>query len=341
MANFITEFFKKSVSEITIEDITALFASPQIETPTLEFKSGEASPEKIYREITALHNTDGGLLIFGAPRERDKKCYGELIPSKQKKLALLQGIGSNIVPPPIGIHVHEIECGEGCVYLIDVPKSLNPPHQYNGCYYVRFDEESKPAPHGFVQAMFQLRRSPVLNAIIEVTKLGDIRREVSLAIENTALHPASRIGFVIYIHDAVNLSSDFSFRHQDLIDNAWCKVYNGMSEGVLVKGLWVYPVKFTIDLLIPYFYTIVMVWSGESQLQKFHLFYDDIEDQLDVLQDDDGDQSEAAFEEHRKKFLSLLNGRRIFKKMSKDQITKFLNVEARGEDEDQISDNLS
>jgi len=110
---------------------------------------------------------------------------------------------------------------------------------------------------------------------------------------------------------------------------------------VLVRRLWVYPVKFTIDLLIPYFYTIVMVWSGESQLQQFHLFYDDIEDQLDVLQDDDGDQSEAAFEDHRKKFLSLLNGRRIFKKMSKDQITKFLNFEAGGEDEDQISDSLS
>lgn len=50
-------------------DIKDFFSTRQEESSTLEFKSGEVDVTDIFKEITAFLNTEGGLLIIGAPRE--------------------------------------------------------------------------------------------------------------------------------------------------------------------------------------------------------------------------------------------------------------------------------
>ncbi len=107
--SFLKQIFQKSHEEFTLQDLEVFFKSEQEESSTIEFKSGEVSLEKIYAEITAFLNTEGGLLIIGAPREKEVKttkgskkvCQGDLTFSAFKnKDWLIQKIAQNITPPP-------------------------------------------------------------------------------------------------------------------------------------------------------------------------------------------------------------------------------------------------
>ena len=292
MTRFITEFFGKSISEISIDDIKELFNTPQTETATLEFKSGEVDIIKLYREITALHNTDGGLLILGAPREEKKKCCGELRPSKLTRLALAQGIGTNIVPPPIGIQIHPIPYNDGNVYLIDVPKSSNPPHQYQGCYYVRFDEESRAAPHGFVEALFNRRKLPDLRSTIKIISMPHNHRlmQLNVIIFNESVIPAKNVYYSIQV-----IGDTFDF---DSVENFSAKTATGYGD-IIIKEHWVlkkgeepslvrslqYSVKIRLATSdnARYIMFIVGIWSDQNDMRHIVKTFDTVS-QLFVLE---------------------------------------------------------
>jgi predicted HTH transcriptional regulator len=69
MGKFSDSILNKTLEEITINDLKEFFSEPKDETATLEFKSGDVDVIKLYKEIAAFLNTEGGLLIVGAPRE--------------------------------------------------------------------------------------------------------------------------------------------------------------------------------------------------------------------------------------------------------------------------------
>jgi len=105
--SYIEKIFNKNIVDLNINDLTDFFESDQEETSILEFKSGKVEINDIYKEITAFLNTEGGLLIIGAPIEKKEKigknekviCSGELTYSQfRNKDWLYQKIASNIVP---------------------------------------------------------------------------------------------------------------------------------------------------------------------------------------------------------------------------------------------------
>ncbi len=65
----VEQIFNKEVYKVTLEELITFFQSEQEESALLEFKSGESSLEDIYKEVTAFVNTEGGILIIGAPKE--------------------------------------------------------------------------------------------------------------------------------------------------------------------------------------------------------------------------------------------------------------------------------
>lgn len=220
--NYISKIFNKESSEITINDLEDFFSTPQEETSVLEFKSGQVEIIDLYKEITAFLNTEGGLIIVGSPREEKKRikkneitiCQGELTYSNFKnKDWIYQKITSNITPTPVDLKITEFINPNGGIFLIDVPQSQNPPHQSSadGKYYIRLEREAKPAPHGIVQALFNKRRLPNINAKFEIKEINENWDTVSVRIQNESPIPADKVSFIIDVFNVEKVESKFTF----------------------------------------------------------------------------------------------------------------------------------
>lgn len=175
-----TAFFAKAIGELTADDVVGLLGNP--EGQLLEFK-GElpaesergraadpwlAAPEpgksrrgplefakrKLFREIVAFANAEGGWLVLGVTETDEKPARAEAVrplPDCGELAERLMRAASDWIDPPItGLQVRGIssgEAGEGSV-VFRVPRSPNAPHRLKpdsgGPAYKRVGEESKP-----------------------------------------------------------------------------------------------------------------------------------------------------------------------------------------------------
>ncbi|MCK8143332.1 ATP-binding protein [Flavobacterium sp. I-SCBP12n] len=230
-SNYIEKIFGKPRNQVKLLDIEEYFSTPQEESSVVEFKSGEVEINDIFKEITAFLNTEGGLLIIGAPRETKKElgkniikvCEGNLTYSNFKnKDWLYQKIASNIVPTPTDLKIEEFLTKNGNVFLIDISQSLTPPHQCSsdGKYYLRLERDAKPAPHGIVQALFDKRRVPILSTDITITKINNTDDEVLIRIQNESRIPADKVAFIVDIYNVADVNSSHQFEIQkDILAN--------------------------------------------------------------------------------------------------------------------------
>lgn len=220
--NYISQFFNKDFADINIDDLKAFFSNKQEENSKIEFKSGEVEIHDIFKEIAAFLNTEGGLLIIGAPIEHKeqfgkkiiKYCIGDLTYSRfLSKDWLHQKIYSNITPSPIGIVIKEISAESGNIFIIDVPQSSSPPHQSNadGRYYIRIDSEARPAPHGLVQALFDRRKKPLLAADLERSPKNNIFDNIGVSVYNKSNIPADKASFIVDVYNVDDVIGDNTF----------------------------------------------------------------------------------------------------------------------------------
>src|SRR3954466_7102658 len=108
-------------------------------------------------------NSEGGLIIWGAPRgipvsgKKEKIYKGELSPLDAliEKDAFVSKVTNLITPSAKGIIFQRLEKGDKYVYLIEVQQSQYSPHQYHNTYYMRIDGQTRPAPHHYIEALFQ------------------------------------------------------------------------------------------------------------------------------------------------------------------------------------------
>ena len=84
--DFSNIYFGKSLRELIYTDIEDYFRQPREETTTIEFKSYnkqhgtvESSLEGIVKGICAFLNSEGGLLIWGAPNGEMQKGRKEKV----------------------------------------------------------------------------------------------------------------------------------------------------------------------------------------------------------------------------------------------------------------------
>lgn len=191
-----------------MDDLLSYFKKSPREGQNLEFKSGEVDISKILKELCAFLNSEGGLLIVGAPRESNSGGEGPHNPvlSTIPSMSFLRDkIISGIMPSPSGIKLHRIQLEDGSVYLLDVLASSNPPHQLHGSgnYYIREGAVSRPALHREVEEMFFKKRKPHLQLQIEMERPGDAVL-VRLIIENNTTAAAEDPGFQLEVFPVRN-----------------------------------------------------------------------------------------------------------------------------------------
>ncbi|WP_343613314.1 ATP-binding protein [Flavobacterium sp.] len=288
-SNYIETIFGKRRDKVTLEDVKGYFSTPQEESSVVEFKSGEVEINDIFKEITAFLNTEGGLLIIGAPRETKqtigkniiKICEGELTYSNFKnKDWLYQKIASNIVPTPTDLKIEEFLTEKGNVFLIDIPQSLNPPHQCSsdGRYYLRLERDAKPAPHGIVQALFNKRRVPSLLAEISIKNTKSHQDSIVISIKNESSIPAEKVAYIIEVYNVDQIKSNHSFKFvEDPVFNKFCAT--GHTDQVLVQVISL-PIRFDLLHLGKDYIIFVGFWCRELNFDFQFITYSPIEKQI-------------------------------------------------------------
>ena len=269
-ANYIEKVFGKSRVELSLNDLRDYFSTQQEESSVVEFKSGKVEINDIFKEITAFLNTEGGLLIIGAPVEKEvekgknkiRVCEGELTFSNfRNKDWLYQKIATNIVPAPTSLKIEEFLTEKGNVFILDIPQSLNPPHQSSsdGRYYLRLERDAKPAPHGIVQSLFNKRKVPELTAEVDFEKIDEFSDEVTVTFRNISKIPANKISSVIDVYNVANVSNGFKYM-KDGPDDKFTLSRN--TDQVLVRVIS-FPEKFTVRHLGKKYMILVGFWSME------------------------------------------------------------------------------
>lgn len=126
------------LSEITEAHLRDLAENSVAESRTLEFKraavgSNNNDKKEFLKDVTALANTAGGLLIYGIV-ERDSVADGVIalvIPSIDKEILRLQNILKDAVEPRLtSVEMREVPLNDGgFALLVKVPQSWRPPHR--------------------------------------------------------------------------------------------------------------------------------------------------------------------------------------------------------------------
>jgi len=181
--------FHKPINELKEADLVQFFGVPQTETDKIEFKCFKEVEfpaedflgqkplknndvlKKIINTICAFLNTDGGVLIWGAPegkivqKSKEKTFSGSLTPIGElfEKDQVISRIATAINPTPNRIYFTAIATASGHVYVFEAEKSEFSPHQVTGTYYMRLDGQTRFAPHQYVEALMRKVKLPKLH----------------------------------------------------------------------------------------------------------------------------------------------------------------------------------
>jgi len=267
--------------------LTEYFSKEQEESDQLEFKSGKCLVSDVYAEVAALSNTDGGIIILGAPREvevfeennnskknkreRRKVCIGPLDPSQEDRTtdSILQMLMNSITPSIVGIKVHKLGHESGFIYVIYVPKSINSPHQVDGTYYMRVGTMKHPAPHGFVEALFNKRKPTKLNhlfgAVAKPYTNYYSKVNMQLTIGNASRYPVHNVaGFMTLLGD-VRITKDERFETSSTPVHKWYLTTKIKVDITLVNNIW--HKMFFRDVLFhgEYFFVQLYLWANDTE----------------------------------------------------------------------------
>lgn len=185
----IERIFSKQITELVYSDIEEYFSEPQIETDFIEFKSFDSSrtiPQNfdlIHRAFCAFLNSEGGVIIWGAPRSTgsgNEIVFGgegqqlrpiTSVPAKDQMVNILSG---KITPLPNSFQLTVIANYDNTqsIIVIEIVKSEYSPHQYNNFYYMRMDGQTRYAPHHYIEALFKQIKFPQIEAYIKFGSLN-------------------------------------------------------------------------------------------------------------------------------------------------------------------------
>ncbi|MFD0931292.1 helix-turn-helix domain-containing protein [Psychroflexus salinarum] len=185
MTKFAIKYFGKELDELNISDIEGFFLEEKEESDNIEFKSFhpklsvvKKDTDSVIRGICALLNSNGGLLIWGAPhgiKEKETVIFkGELSPVNKKfdKDSLISKISDSITPLPVDVNVKTLKKDKGYVYVFEIQKSNYSPHQFKNTYFARLDGQTKPAPHYLIEALFNRVSYPNIEGYLNFNKFG-------------------------------------------------------------------------------------------------------------------------------------------------------------------------
>lgn len=267
----------------TLEHILEMRDRGDSENATLEFKSCRLFHQKndkifetLSKEITALANSIGGVLIIGVEEDGDRRI-SEIVPvadGKKDEAWIEDGLLSRITPR-LNIAITRIEAVGGHLLVIDVPPSLNAPHQSSDKRY-------------YARRLFRV--DPLL-----AFEIDDIRRRVAAIASGASLSVLFQGGEISFVIANEGIGAVF---------NVWIQI-DGIENSAIAK-IW------TPGLGRPYTEPFRIIHPGENRNfpgAGFNFFHDHLEDRMDVTlhyADADGNQHTKTYTYYLKDFHSTI-----------------------------------
>lgn len=185
--------FGKDLYELEYDDLVQFFNEEKEETLNLEFKSyppqGNHNDKEnaVFKAICGLLNSEGGIIIWGAPTEEsdaqgNTTAHGALTPFTTilDRDRLINKISSLIIPLPFGIRVQKLnDANDASVFVIEVEKSSQKPHQFKSHYYIRLDGQTKIAPHYLISAMMKSIDFPIIRGHLRLKSIVSLGNRIS------------------------------------------------------------------------------------------------------------------------------------------------------------------
>ena len=190
----------KGIEKLTYTDLTKYFKIPRKESDLREFKAFVDGPkgeeggiQAVIRTICAFLNSEGGLLIWGAPIGRapspgaEKEFSGTLtsVGNDYGDDQLSDKVFDSLSPSPQDVKIRKLISGKKPLYVFEVTRSPYAPHQVKekGAYWFRFNATSRPAPHHFVEALMRKVSYPDIAPYLRRATLQHIEKKVLVNLE--------------------------------------------------------------------------------------------------------------------------------------------------------------
>jgi hypothetical protein len=160
----------------TLTDVQSLIDDHSRESEVLEYKRASSaftdkSKKEIAKDVSAMANSLGGVIIYGVATDGDDKTLPVSIkPIDRKNVETLDRVINAQISPPIhGLRTRLIPADEPQVLVVDIPPSEDPPHQslYDKLYYRRSGTECLPMEHDLVALKFGRKLAPVLDLVFQ------------------------------------------------------------------------------------------------------------------------------------------------------------------------------
>ena len=190
----------KRIEELNYADLTEYFKIPRKESDLREFKAfvgdakgGEGGIQAVIKTICAFLNSEGGLLIWGAPIGKppipgaEMEFSGSLTHVKNDygDDQLSDKVFDSLSPAPQDVKIRRLDNGKHRVYVFEVSRSPYAPHQIKekGSYYFRFNATTKPAPHHFVEALMRKVSFPDIASYLKRATIQKIENKILINCE--------------------------------------------------------------------------------------------------------------------------------------------------------------
>lgn len=282
--SYAKQILGKELEELELADIEAFFQSEQEESNILEFKSfaGDRGQDDIkhkekgiLKSICAFLNSEGGLLIWGAPigvnRGSEKTFSGALSPvlKDYTKDEFIAKISTRVIPVPLSVRFKKIAISvSGFIYIIECQESSTKPHQFENIYYVRLDGQTNIAPHYLVYALFNQYKTPRMGVFANLESFKythhDFRFNIELHLFNftPSVHDTSPDIDVITSRGEINVG--YPYKNQ-------ISIYK---PGVTVAFQRPHSHKFMILLdrennFPPFEFTLLINYNGSNSLSIY------------------------------------------------------------------------
>jgi hypothetical protein len=241
--DYFSYYFTKSFESVTVKDIETYFKDQHTESNRTEFKSFKLggdfndSFKQIIKSICAFLNSEGGLIIWGAPQgttsknKAEKIFVGELtfINENLDHDKLINKISDSITPLPRGVSVRIIGDDNKYLYLFNIDASITKPHQFDNKYMIRLDGQSRIAPHYYIEAMFKQIKYPDIEGYIKFMDVRVINNKLimdfaSIIFNLSPLQNEKNVNILVY-------SPQGKFLHYNLFTNKIDKYHEYGTDG--------------------------------------------------------------------------------------------------------------
>lgn len=141
------------------------------------------------------------------------------------------------------------------------------------------DTEARPAPHGFVEAMFFKRQKPNLDLSIKVDYTKGTYIDLEFSLNNDSEFTAQNIGFVFDVYGVESINSIDLLQEKGVKHNNYIlKYYTPSIDTILVKGIDYKTVLSCVTCLLNKIVIHCIIWCKDITARKYYFVFNPLND---------------------------------------------------------------